>query len=136
VSKGTSPATRQWSIAIALSVALFLSVGGFIYLTVVLKPEVVESRGFAAASLFAAILLYSLAEAGLLSRISGIRMSLPVRGQMNVWAAWLAILGITPDLDPQRFPQSRIALVGGAVMLIASIKALLFSTSARGARGT
>jgi hypothetical protein len=113
-----------------MSVALFLSVGGFVYLTVVLKPAVVESREFAAASLCAAILLYSLAETGLLSRISGIRVSLPVRAQMNAWGAWLAILGITPDLDPRRFPQSTIALVAGPVALLFSVKALLFSRRA------
>jgi hypothetical protein len=120
--------SHEWLIAIAMSIALFLSVGAFIYLTVVREPVVIESPGFAAAPLCGALLLYILAETHLLAKI---RMSLPVRGQMTVWTAWLALLGIAPILDPERVPQSKMALVGGSVMLIFSIKALLFSKSAR-----
>ena len=127
MSNRTSHAKRESLIAISMSIALFLSVGGFIYLTVVRKPAVAESRGFAAAALGAA-LFFCIFWRRLIAKIN---MSVPVRGQMSVWTAWLALLGITPILDPQRVPQSKMALVGGSVMLIFSIKALLFSKSAR-----
>ena len=122
-----SQARREWQIAIAMSVALFLSVGGFIYLTLARTPEVAESRGFAAAPLEAALFLYILAESDLPTKI---RKSVPVRRQLVAWTAWLALLGIAPAFDPKRIPQSRVAIIGGLVMLITSIKALLIRTSA------
>jgi len=117
---GNPQGRREWQIAIAMSAALFLCVGGFIYLTLI--PEITESHGLAGIFLAAAIILYGLGRK--------IRMPVPVRAQLSVWTAWLGILGITPAFDPRRFPQSRVAIVGGSVMLIFSLKALLFVENA------
>ena len=65
--------SHEWLIAIAMSIALFLSVGAFIYLTVVREPVVIESTfGFAAAPLCEHMLLYILAETRLLAKIQDV----------------------------------------------------------------
>jgi|SRR5271163_818698 len=125
---GTSKIKGEWSIAIAMSAVLFLSVVGFIYLTVAREPPATESRGFAGGTLEAALFLYILAESDLPAKI---RTSVPVRRQMGVWTAWLAYLGMAPAFDPRRMPQSRLALVGGVVILLFSIKALLVPIDTR-----
>ena len=114
-------------IAIALSVGLFLTVGGFIYLALIHKSWLTAPHGFAEVPLTLALFLYLVTETNFPFKI---RMSAPVKRQLTVWTAWLAILGIAPALDPQRVPQLAIALGAGPLIAIFSIKGLLIRTSA------
>jgi hypothetical protein len=124
MTKDSSELRHEKLIAIAMSGVLFLTVGGFIYLAIH-KSRLVEPHGFAGCPLILALFLYLVTETNIAIRI---RMPGPVRRQLTVWTAWLAILGFAPALDPQRVPQLAIALGAGPLIAIFSIKSLVIRT--------